>query len=231
MCDSAFIVIDRKAKAWDKNPRLGNLKIGIENLPLIESARRRLQDAIRIFEKAQAAKPDGHTAGYLVEEQKRSTSGMLSMATLPNATILLSEDPADPVARNALMLVSAHGTNEDVMLAAVILLDARLLLHTRVELPILENSRRRLQDAISRFEKAGAAKPDNDPASGHLVEEQRRMSCGFLSMTTLPDAIILLSENPTDPVAKKALRLVSEHGTNDEIKLAARILLERTTGR
>ena len=228
MCDSAFIVIDRKAKAGEKNPRLGKLKIGSVNLPSTENARKRLQDVIRIFEKAQATKPDGHTAGYLVEEQKRSTSGMLSMATLPNAIILLSEDPADPVAREALMLASAHGTNEETKLAAIIILDARLPVRTRVEPPVLEKAGKSLQDAIGFFEKAEAAKPD-EHTPGYIVEEKRRTSRGFLSMATLPNAIILLAEDPADPVARKALRLTSEEGMNEEIKLAAKITLERTT--
>jgi len=103
----------------------------------------------------------------------------------------------------------------------------KLPLRTRVEMPVLENARKRLQDAISMFEKAEAAKHDNAPDSGYLVEEAKRMSCGFLSMTTIPNAIIVLSENRAEPVARKALELVSMHGTTDEIKLAAKILLER----
>ncbi len=53
------------------------------------------------------------------------------------------------------------------------------------------------------------------------------MSKGMLSMAALPNAIILLSEDPADPVARKALGLVSEHGTSDEIRMAARMLLEK----
>jgi hypothetical protein len=105
----------------------------------------------------------------------------------------------------------------------------KLPLRTVAEQPVLENARKRLLDVLGVFDRAQVAK-SSEHVPSYLVDEQKRMSRGMLSMATLPNAIILLSENPADPVAKRALKIVSEQGTTEEIKLAARILLERTTG-
>jgi len=125
MCDNAIII--RKAREGDGNgtaPRLGVLKPRVENLPVIQNARVRLLDAIRALERADGAKAEDHASVHAVEEQRRISRGGLSMTVLPNAIILLNENPEDATAKRALQIVSEHGTSEEIRLAAKILLDS-----------------------------------------------------------------------------------------------------------
>jgi len=124
MCDNAVIIRRRKTDSGNGTaPRLGVLKAGVEDLPILQNARARLLDAIKALERAEGTKADSPASVHAVEEQKRISRGGLSMTVLPNAIILLNEDPHDATAKRALQIVSEHGTNGEIRLAAKILLE------------------------------------------------------------------------------------------------------------
>ncbi len=88
--------------------------------------------------------------------------------------------------------------------------------------------RKGLERYVEGVETALSAQPEPGVHhSLHDIAESRRLALGGLGMC-LPDIILILESDPEDAVARKALALLSGHGTSDSIQLAAKVLLART---
>lgn len=97
-------------------------------------------------------------------------------------------------------------------------------------LPQLDALRTRLELDVRHAESALEARPEPGVHhSLHDVTERKRLALGGLGMC-LPTVLLLLESDPADAGARKALALLSEHGTSEEVRLAARILLDKCPG-
>ncbi len=89
--------------------------------------------------------------------------------------------------------------------------------------------RRGLERYVEGVETALSALPEPGVHhSLHDIAESRRLALGGLGMR-LPDIILILESDPGDAVAKKALSILSDHGTSTEVQLAAKVLLSRAS--
>ncbi len=97
-------------------------------------------------------------------------------------------------------------------------------------LPQVGALRARLELDIRYAERALAATPEPGVHhSLHDVAEGKRLALGGLGLC-LPTVLLLLESDPADGNAKKALNILSEHGTSEEVRLAAKILLDKCGG-
>ncbi len=91
-----------------------------------------------------------------------------------------------------------------------------------------------LRESLGRYvecvEKALSAVPEPGVShSLHDINEGKRLALGGLGMR-LSAIMLILESDPADATARKALSLLSDHGTSDEMQMAAKVLLARCGG-
>jgi hypothetical protein len=108
----------------NRNQGFGSHKPLVDALPQINALRIRVELDVKYVERVLDEKPEPgvHHSLHEVQERKRLSLGALG-ACLPTILLVLESDSADPNGLKALSLLSEHGTNEEIRLAARILLD------------------------------------------------------------------------------------------------------------
>ena len=89
----------------------------------------------------------------------------------------------------------------------------------------------RLDLDIRRAEAALVAEPDRKhPESFHFVPAEKRMAVAGLEHD-LKEILLVLEMDPSNDLAGKALRLIEEHGNSADIRLVAKILIDKARSR